>query len=1008
MKRIWLLVPALVTVSGSAAGFDSKCRADDGAECEPGPVTARRRWNAHDSEHAQLWDRITGPMDLPDHLRATVRLEVPTIAARVEGVETVQPHPFAETTNIARREYKIAEMTQLPDLAYSLWDWAMGNEVCPIGPLQTVRACHSFSSHMGTLNSSHFLPQAENWYRYYHELAVERATVCGNMRARLDLSFPEYLEQCDQQAFTFEAIAHHYLQDAWSMGHMWQRWGGPEPLDFGDDDWRERGLLAALSAGLIHGAKGVLQEAIDTNEWVRKIGLSGGRVDFRDAMCAPIDPRDFPCDSSEFVCVAPDVPLEPPAYIDGADGSKHAGIGDLFASDLSTSFTYRHAWQRLVGCAESSIQDVADAAGLAVVSGNTVPPPLSEEYSDLCFAQRATNASMWLGAGVDAVLEDVQVLPEIGFDAPIFGHITLMAAKHFTFYIHAPLNPLIAAHTIPLKALGDREGSAAEVIIGLSESAGMTSIPEDMRAQFRLDLAGVADFIEDRARSNPDGIDTATGLPAVLGVNHNGASEYQHDPPAHYNDPPTPYEPSFSLETQFATDEDRADALARAFHKGFATEWCTVTTAEDLETLKTTEPGPLCEVCGEFAGRHLRFGTEDAFDGAAISLCDSLEIPDTVIYLDIDNYEELSFQEAGEIWCGCREAPEDDVPDDDDTASGTECEGQFAGRVVDFETRQPVEGAVVSYGGETTSGSDGTFESELLPCGEYGVEIVAEGYVTAQLGVAINEDGVVVQLVELKALDEACALEAASLGGHVIDGFTGEPVVDATIEIREGPGASSSDPLLDNVVSDTDGLYLVEGLTGGYYTIEVSADGYEASGLREVSACGDSDLRDVHLIPRGAPGFSFVLNWARPDDMDLHLLLPSGDEVAFGECAGSAEEEPFALFEVDHLAADGPESIRIVDVLPGVYTLYVHNFSAQNDGADGFEGSEAEVVVYEDSAPIMSFAVPTSGSGFFWDVLEFEGTIDSLEIRTLGRLTNNRANPFAEDEYSAACTPVGP
>jgi hypothetical protein len=132
--------------------------------------------------------------------------------------------------------------------------------------------------------------------------------------------------------------------------------------------------------------------------------------------------------------------------------------------------------------------------------------------------------------------------------------------------------------------------------------------------------------------------------------------------------------------------------------------------------------------------------------------------------------------------------------------------------------------------------------------------------------------------------------------------------------------------------------------------------------------------------------------------------LPTGDEVSFGDCAGSIDEAPFAQLDVDHQKADGPEAISVSEFLPGTYTLYVHNFSAQNEGGDSFQSSQAEVLVYQDSEPIMRLLVPTSGDGYFWDVIEFEGTPESFEIRKLNRLRNDRANPLAE-EYVGICTP---
>ena len=129
-QRLALATFAL-SISTDAHAFDSKCRAPDGAECEPGPVTARTRWQAPESEHLRVWERVVAPMGLPQHLREPITLKVATGHGVVAGVQTVQPRPFARVERMVERSYTLAEMTQLPDLSYSLWDWVAGQRGLP-------------------------------------------------------------------------------------------------------------------------------------------------------------------------------------------------------------------------------------------------------------------------------------------------------------------------------------------------------------------------------------------------------------------------------------------------------------------------------------------------------------------------------------------------------------------------------------------------------------------------------------------------------------------------------------------------------------------------------------------------------------------------------------------------------------------------------------------------------------------------------------------------------------
>ena len=66
MRRAVLAALFGITISTPATAYDSRCRIDNGEECEPGPFTAQHRWNAVDSEHMHLWDKTVSGMGFPD------------------------------------------------------------------------------------------------------------------------------------------------------------------------------------------------------------------------------------------------------------------------------------------------------------------------------------------------------------------------------------------------------------------------------------------------------------------------------------------------------------------------------------------------------------------------------------------------------------------------------------------------------------------------------------------------------------------------------------------------------------------------------------------------------------------------------------------------------------------------------------------------------------------------------------------------------------------------------
>ncbi len=359
----------------SPAALDPK----SGVPCEPaaGPNTARHRWVGALDEHRLLWEEARVRGGLPESLSVPITLELFTsdgqVAVGPESAPTLIPAAFAEASRIQSRTLTLGELTQVPDFSYALWDWATGHETCPLpGVGVDPEKCHDFATHMGPVNSNHFLPQAARFYDRYHQLALSRANACKQLQVALGsdaLRFGEYVRACEQEALALEAVGQHYLQDAWSAGHMWERWGSPELSGFegaNADQQRERAVLVALVSGMIHGSRGVLQKLPQWTSW-----------DVNDAMCAP----------------HPDVTFVTP------DGMNAAGVGDDYLGELSSRTAQS---ERFYSCAVSGMLEVYEATGRghgpigAGGAGWRRVDPLGPE----CFGQRATNRAILTGMGI--------------------------------------------------------------------------------------------------------------------------------------------------------------------------------------------------------------------------------------------------------------------------------------------------------------------------------------------------------------------------------------------------------------------------------------------------------------------------------------------------------------------------------------------------------------------------------------------------------------------------------
>lgn len=401
MKRALLV--AAVLAAPAAWAWESACsvyanpaqdpsalKMTEGLPCAPqGEATARERWVGGFDEHRQLWEATREKAGLPAALSSTTPLQVFTTNATVmvggQAAPTLLPAPFDAASRMRFRQVTVGELTQLPDFSYALWDWASGHETCPLAGASDATDCHDFAAHMGPVNSNHFLPQAGTYYAHYHALALGRAAACADMKAKVAGTggrFDAFLRACELEALAFEAVGQHFLQDAWSMGHMWQRWGSASLADFpqgSTEDQRDRAVLVALVSGLFHGARSVMQAL---PSWTG--------YDVNDAMCAPWADVRFMTST----------------------GTLGQGMGDNYLqlmAPFSANALYDTQSQTFFSCAASGVLEVYRAAGESHGAATPQQGLMSvDPTSAICFGQRATNAAMARGAAVNLKVGGLQ------------------------------------------------------------------------------------------------------------------------------------------------------------------------------------------------------------------------------------------------------------------------------------------------------------------------------------------------------------------------------------------------------------------------------------------------------------------------------------------------------------------------------------------------------------------------------------------------------------------------
>jgi len=545
--------------------------------CAPsaGPNTARNRWVGPLDEHRLLFERAREAAGIPAAVSDTVALETFTSDAKVTvgmaSVNTFTPAPFAASKRKATRYLSVGELSQLPDFSYSLWDWAMGNETCPLIGGGDATACHDFTTHMGPVNSNHFLPQAQGFYSHYHQLALARAGECAAMQTKLGTEssrFTVFLKQCELEALGLEAVGQHYLQDAWSTGHMWARWGSPELADFpgGEEEGRDRAVLVSLIAGLIHGSRGVLQRL---PEWTS--------YDVNDALCSPQD-------SVQYL----------------HEGVLHKGLGDDYLAQLPTALggtgAFSHQATQLMSCAATGLREVYAKAGQQHGAMGAAAMGLKSVVvdSNACFGQRATNSALSAAAALQLKIAGQQV--SLPLDSRFIGWMVPRVARS------------TGEVAVPTKLRNEFRFSL-------------------MRAMSKLRILA-KDFPDGTQAANG-------GLGVLAGVAPNNAFAGKTPVATYVEPSlPWPAEATRApAEKERASALAGLFHRAHAAEWCTQTDVAALKAHAADGTLDAEGKAAACAACVELAGRHLRLGTgPGAYDAAKEPLCSLLSSTAEVVY----------------------------------------------------------------------------------------------------------------------------------------------------------------------------------------------------------------------------------------------------------------------------------------------------------------------------------------------------------------------------------------
>ncbi|TKC90021.1 YncE family protein [Polyangium fumosum] len=666
---LFLAATAIVVSPRPVAAWDSICYrykdanakvgqlefTPDSRGCE-GIEAARGRWRDPEfqlDEHRYLFERAAKAAGLPPAVLETMSLTVltgpasNTVVGEHGELPTIDVKAPAAAHRAVLRSFALDELAQLPDFSFSMWDWARGNETCPLkslpSPFDAAQACHVFATHMGATNSNHFPPQSDLWFEHYHQLALGRAAECSSTRAAIwnaepmerrtatDARFATFFRACEVEALAYEAVAQHYLQDSWSAGHMWQRWGSanlkhfpetkskkdePEDLEWNDLEPQLLQLLTAeivaLSAGTIHGTDPVLFEVSLEKPYLPTFT-------FRDPMCFPHEDVSAMDNDVKYQVVG--------------DMHLHDAVGGLPNHDKVSNKPLPYATavldgqaQKLLDCVKGSLGAVyaqlSDGMSFgAPVLGAAMWAPPSFDAS-ACRAPKATNLS--ISRGIED-REDWQL--DIAEDEGVLAKIPVsIEGKARSHYGRLRNAAKVLAKLYP----EGTELSALQLASwyegGFCDSTGCKTIAYTPKQTLFTMLGVQPNRCYSTDPADKDGCTTENGNP--MAPPEDLAPFVDPALPTHLP-PPDPNDPG--------------GALALAFHASRAPQLCDAVTAADLAALpKLIDIAPggdalraACDACAEWVAPFLRVGNDITdYDKTAEPLCYFASVaPDNVPYI---------------------------------------------------------------------------------------------------------------------------------------------------------------------------------------------------------------------------------------------------------------------------------------------------------------------------------------------------------------------------------------
>jgi uncharacterized protein YfaP (DUF2135 family) len=301
-----------------------------------------------------------------------------------------------------------------------------------------------------------------------------------------------------------------------------------------------------------------------------------------------------------------------------------------------------------------------------------------------------------------------------------------------------------------------------------------------------------------------------------------------------------------------------------------------------------------------------------------------------------------------------------------------------SGRVENQQTGAAVPGATVVLVEpvlSTGTTANGDFEIRVDP-GTYTLRVSAPGFVTSHQAVTVA--GTTITNVGTVALVPSSGAPSG-VRGEVQNAQVEEAIAGALVQLVEVSLSAQT---------GTNGEFEILA-DPGTYTLRVSATGFVAADQQVTVVDGViTDLGVIALVPvQTTAQTALVLTWGTtPSDLDAHMTGPLEAGGRFHvyyptSSQGSHTGPPWVQLDRDVRNGEGPETISVVQFVPGVYRFSVHDWSNRGSTTStALSASGAMVRVIRDNQEVERVNIVTGQGGTLWRVLEIDGASGNITV----------------------------